>query len=126
MADYQTDRIYKVEHAGEPGPVRRQVRRQRVELTHRAEDRAIFVRNVHKMLRPGATHLSVSFSVQDREFGGVGKYRQTPLGTTLYFSSEEEIESIYAPGFEILDLRTIEVAGKYGAHLAVAARLERK
>jgi len=34
VADYQTDRIYKVEHRGEAGPVRKETRRQRVELTH--------------------------------------------------------------------------------------------
>jgi SAM-dependent methyltransferase len=88
--------------------------------------RPTFVRNVHAMLRPGAIHLSVCFSVEDEHFGGIGKYRKTPLETTLYFSSEEEIEQAFATNFDILELRTIEVEGKYGTHRAVAALLERK
>ncbi len=88
--------------------------------------RGAFVRNVHRVLRPGASYLSVCFSDRDREFGGEGKYRKTPLGTTLYFSSEDEIERIFMPNFRILELDTAEIIGKYGPHLAVVTLLERK
>ena len=54
------------------------------------------------------------------------KYRETPLGTTLYFSSEEEIEQIYSPQFRILELDSKEVTGKFGPQLAVVALLERE
>ncbi|UCH85402.1 MAG: class I SAM-dependent methyltransferase [Candidatus Latescibacterota bacterium] len=90
------------------------------------DQREAFVRNVHRMLRPGAKHLSVCFSEQDRGFGVKGRYRETPLGTTLYFSSEPEIEQLYAPLFDILELGTKEITGKYGPHVVVAALLERK
>jgi 2-polyprenyl-3-methyl-5-hydroxy-6-metoxy-1,4-benzoquinol methylase len=89
------------------------------------DKRESFVRNAHRMLRPGATYLSVCFSDRDRDFGGEGQYRKTPLGTTLYFSSEGEIKQVFAPLFNILELDTIEIAGKYGPHLAVVALLER-
>ena len=89
------------------------------------EMRAVFVDNVHRMLRPGAKHLSVCFAEQNSSFGGVGKYRETPMGTTLYFSSEDEIEQIFSPKFKVLELDTREVEGKYGAHIAVVALLER-
>ena len=90
------------------------------------EKREAFVDNVFRMLRPGALHLSVCFSEQNTSFGGVGKYRETPLGTKLYFSSEEEVEQIYSPKFQILELATRQVEGKYGPHIAVVALLERK
>ena len=89
------------------------------------EKREAYVSNVHRMLRPGATHLSVCFSEEDPDFGGTGKYRQTPLGTTLYFSSEEEIRELFSQKFQILELHTTPIAGKYGPHTAVVALLER-
>ena len=89
------------------------------------EKREAYVSNVHRMLRPGATHLSVCFSEEDPDFGGTGKYRQTPLGTTLYFSSEEEISELFSQKFQILELDTTAIAGKYGPHIAVVALLNR-
>jgi SAM-dependent methyltransferase len=90
------------------------------------EKRETFVDNVRRMLRPGATHLSVCFSEQDLSFGGEGRYRKTPLDTTLYFSSEEEIEQVFTPKFKILKLHTAEIAGKYGSHHVIVALLKRK
>ena len=83
------------------------------------EDRKIYIDNISKILEPGGTYFSICFSEQDPDFGGEGKYRQTPMNTTLYFSSEEEIRNLLAPGFAIEELRTVEIAGKYGPHLAV-------
>jgi SAM-dependent methyltransferase len=88
--------------------------------------RQAYVSNVDRMLRPGATHLSVCFSEEDPDFGGSGKYRQTPLGTTLYFSSEEEIERLFSQKFRVLELDTTTIVGKYGPHMAVVALLERR
>jgi 2-polyprenyl-3-methyl-5-hydroxy-6-metoxy-1,4-benzoquinol methylase len=98
------------------------------ELLHHVfpEQRDTYASNVGRMLRPGATHLSVCFSDRDRDFGGTGKYRKTPLGTTLYFSSEAEIERLFIAKFRILELDTAEIVGKYGAHTAVVALLECK
>ena len=89
------------------------------------EDREAYVSGLHRLLRPGATHMSVCFSEDDPDFGGTGKYRQTPMGTTLYFSSPEEIEGVFTPRFRVLELDTTQIAGKYGPHMAVVALLER-
>jgi len=89
------------------------------------EDRERYVRNVHRILRPGGKYLSVCFSDEDPQFGGSGKYRKTPLGTTLYFSSEDELRDLFRPFFTIRSLTTREVPGKYGPHLAVCAFMER-
>ena len=82
--------------------------------------------NVNRLLNPGGVYFSVCFSEDDPEFGGEGKIRPTPLGTELYFSSEDELREQFAPYFDILELCTIEIPGKYGPHVAVAAWLKRK
>jgi SAM-dependent methyltransferase len=87
--------------------------------------RKAFVRNVHRLLRPGARYLSVCFSEDDPGFGGQGKYRRTSLGTELYFSSPDEIERLFSSRFQILELETKTIEGKRGAHLAVVALLKR-
>jgi SAM-dependent methyltransferase len=90
------------------------------------EHRDRYVANVHKMLRPLARYLSVCFSEDDDpSFGGTGKYRKTPLGTTLYFSSEQELRNLFEPMFDIEELSTVEVAGKFKPHKAVKALLRR-
>ena len=85
------------------------------------EERETYIDNISKMLERGGTYFSVCFSEQDPDFGGEGKYRKTPMNTTLYFSSEEEIRNLLAPNFEIKELSTVEIAGKYGPHIAVMA-----
>ena len=89
------------------------------------EDREKYVLNVHRLLREGGSYLSVCFSEEDTGFGGEGKYRRTPLGTTLYFSSEEELQNLFEPFFHIQELSTSEIAGKYGPHRAVIALMTR-
>ncbi len=91
------------------------------ELLHHIfpEDRETYIRNVHRLLRPGGLYFSACFAESDPQFGGTGKYRETPIGTTLYFSSEEEIRDLIAPWFTIRELKTIEVGGKFGPHTMV-------
>ena len=96
------------------------------ELLHHIfpEDRETYARNVHRVLNPGAMYLSVCFSEDDPQFGGAGKFRKTPIGTTLYFSSESELRELFSPYFVVRELKTIEVSGKYGPHKAIYALLE--
>jgi SAM-dependent methyltransferase len=92
------------------------------ELLHhlRPDERAVYIRNVHRVTNPGASYLSVCFSEEDPQFGGKGKTRKTPVGTILYFSSEDEIRDLVSPFFSIRSLRTIDVAAKSGGtHRAV-------
>jgi SAM-dependent methyltransferase len=98
------------------------------ELLHHIfpEDRQTYVRNVYKVLNPGATYLSVCFSEDDPQFGGTGKFRTTRIGTTLYFSSESELRELFSPYFVIRELKTIEVGGKYGPHRAIYALSKRR
>jgi len=90
------------------------------------EDRETYIRNVHKITNPGATYFSVCFSEKDPQFGGNGKYRETRIGTTLYFSSESELRELVSLYFTIRELKTIEVSGKFGSHSAVCLLAERR
>ena len=98
------------------------------ELLHHIypEKRKKYVENVYRILNPGRKYLSVCFSERDPQFGGSGKYRETPLGTILYFSSEDELRDLFEPYFNIKELKTIEISGKFAPHLANYAFMERK
>jgi hypothetical protein len=60
-----------------------------------------YIENVYRIINPGGKYLSVCFSEKDLQFGGSGKYRETPLGT-------------------------IEISGKFAPHLTNYAFMERK
>ncbi|MDA3843250.1 MAG: class I SAM-dependent methyltransferase [Candidatus Kapabacteria bacterium] len=98
------------------------------ELLHHIfpNDRGQYAKNVNRMLKPGGRYLSVCFSEESPQFGGKGKYRITPLGTELYFSSEVELESLFAGIFQIEELKTVEVQGKFSTHLAVYVMMRKK
>jgi cyclopropane fatty-acyl-phospholipid synthase-like methyltransferase len=90
------------------------------------EDREAYINNVYKLLNSGGLYLSVCFSEESLQFGGEGKYRKTPLDTVLYFSSESEMETLFDPLFEIKELTTVDVDGKFGTHKAIYAFLKKK
>lgn len=90
------------------------------------EQRTRYVRNVWAKLAPRGLYLSLCFSEQDPQFGGSGKCRETSLGTLLYFSSEDELRDLFAPGFDMRELKTIQIQGKHASHLAVCAFMQKK
>ncbi len=97
------------------------------ELLHHVfpEQRKKYVGNVYGKLNPKGQYLSLCFSEKDPQFGGSGKYRETPLGTLLYLSSEDELRDLFKPYFSIEELRTIQISGKFAPHLAIYAFMER-
>ncbi len=90
-------------------------------------ERPQYVQNVFRMLQPGGKYLSVCFSEDDdADFGGEGKYRTTPLNTTLYFSSTAELRELFEPLFVLHELDTVVVPGKHRSHVAVKAFMSRR
>ncbi|MFC1729392.1 class I SAM-dependent methyltransferase [candidate division KSB1 bacterium] len=98
------------------------------ELLHHIfpEHREKYIQNVYRKLNPDSSYYSLCFSEKNRQFGGSGKYRETPIGTVLYFSSENELKELFEPYFMIEELKTIQIKGKYGPHEAVYAFMRRK
>jgi len=98
------------------------------ELLHHIfpKHRSTYVKNVYSILNPGGKYLSVCFSEQNKQFGGAGKVRETPLGTVLYFSSEEELRGLFSPYFDVLELKTIQIKGRHGPHDVVYGFMEKK
>ncbi len=90
------------------------------------ERRQKYVENVYRILNRGGKYLSLCFSQQDTGFGGSGKFRESSLGTVLYFSSEDELRELFEPYFEIIDLRTIKISGKFEPHVFNYVFMERK
>jgi len=90
------------------------------------ENRKRYVETVHRVLASGGKYFSVCFSEQDGAFGGSGKVRKTPLGTVLFFSSEEELRDLFGPCFAVRTLKTAEVEGKWERHLMNVALMEKK
>lgn len=90
------------------------------------EHREKYIENVNRILNSGGKYLSVCFSEKDSHFGGSGKYRETPLGTILYFSSEEELKELFSACFKIIELKTIKIEGKFSPHFANYVFMEKK
>ena len=98
------------------------------ELLHHIfpEDREKYIDNVQRLLSAEGRYFSVCFSEDSPQFGGTGKYRKTPLGTVLYFSSEKEMELLFKRYFVIRDLKTIDIKGKDATHKAIYAFMRKK
>ncbi len=78
------------------------------------------------MLNSNTSYFSVCFSENSSQFGGTGKYRETPIGTVLYFSSEEELRKLSFPWFIIDQLKTIEIERKLMNHKVNFALMTKK
>ena len=98
------------------------------ELLHHIfpEKRRKYAQNVYRILNPRGKYLSVCFSEKDPQFGSSGKYRETRLGTILYFSSEDELRDLFNSYFKIKELKTMEISGKPAPHLANYIFMEKK
>jgi cyclopropane fatty-acyl-phospholipid synthase-like methyltransferase len=90
------------------------------------QSRKKYVENVYRILNPQGKYLSTCFSEKDSGFGSEGKYMKTRLGTTLYFSSEDELRKLFESFFQIKDQRTVKIEGKFKPHIFNYVFMERK
>jgi len=98
------------------------------ELLHHIypEDRIKYIENVYKLLKPEGHYMSVCFSEESAQFGGLGKYRKTPIGTVLYFSSEAEMESLFSRLFYVEEMKSVDIKARRGVHKAIYALMRQK
>lgn len=76
------------------------------------EQRQKHVENVNKLLSPGGNYLSVCFNIESPDFGGKReKLRKSPLGTIVYYSSQEELKQLFEQHFKILETKIVEMRG---------------
>lgn len=68
------------------------------------EDREIYIRTLAETMSPGALYMALTFNEASPEWGGPGvKYRVSPrTGATVYYSSKEELDALYAPYFDLV------------------------
>ena len=90
------------------------------------EQRSKYIENVSRILNPKGRYLSVCFSDEDKGFEGAGKYRKTTIGSVLYFSCRDELRKLFEPHFQIIDLRTVEISGKFEPHIFNYVFMQRK
>jgi len=69
-----------------------------------------YVEDIADLLNKGGKYLSACFNEQSPEFGGLGKYRKSPSGTRLYFSSQNELRELFEPRFHINEAKIIRVS----------------
>ena len=75
------------------------------------ENRDKYVKDVYNLLNKNGKYLSVCFNEKSPEFGKVGqKLRKTPLGTTLYYSSQDELKQLFKQ-FNILENKIVTMTG---------------
>jgi SAM-dependent methyltransferase len=88
-------------------------------------DRPRYVEAVAQRLSAGALYLSACFHLDDPNFGGKGRFRKTPLGTILYFSTEDELYDLFSLRFLILKQKIIQIPGRDLAHKAILCLMEK-
>ncbi|MHC4913504.1 MAG: class I SAM-dependent methyltransferase [Planctomycetota bacterium] len=89
------------------------------------DQRQKYVENVYRILNPKGKYLSLCFSEKDTGFEGSGKYRKTDVGSVIYFSSEDELRKLFETHFQIIDLRTVQISGKFESHIFNYAFMEK-
>lgn len=90
------------------------------------EHRQKYVNNVYQLLNQDSKYLSVCFSEKDNGFEESGKYRKTKIGSVLYFSNEAELRELFEPCFGIIEIKTVEIKGKFLDHVFNYVFMKRK
>jgi hypothetical protein len=78
-------------------------------------DRERHIRNVSGILNNGAKYFASCFSERGIDVTSPeDKYRISPLGTRLYYSSQEELQELYRRHFKVIELSLSEFEGPPG------------
>jgi len=79
-----------------------------------------YVEDVARLLNARGKYLSACFSEHSPEVaGGREKYKISPVGTKLYYSSQSELRELFEPHFRIIQTKITTIFGRHGqAHTA--------
>lgn len=72
-----------------------------------------YINNVSDLLNEKGKYLSVCFNIDSPEFGGPGKnHRMSPMNTKMYYSTQNELKTLFEQHFKILESKLITLPGK--------------
>ncbi len=83
-------------------------------LHHLTQDELVsYIPKVSETLRKGGLYLTASFNINSPEYGKPGqRYRETPIGTKLFYRSQQELIELFEPHFDIIRKEISPLAGK--------------
>lgn len=87
----------------------------------RFEDREKYVKNVNNLLNDKGYYLSVCFNIKSPDWGMKNeRYRKSPVGTYLFYSSLDELNKLFEKYFDIIESKIVNIdAGKQSfSHIA--------
>ncbi len=75
------------------------------------DERERHVKNVASLLKPKGRYLVECFNVDSPAFGQAGKRerQESMMGSTLYFSSTEDLKELYSKQFRTIESKMIEI-----------------
>ncbi len=78
-------------------------------------ERQKYVEDVAQLLNERGKYLSACFSEHSPEVAGGGeKYKISPVGTKLYYSSQSELRELFEPHFRIIQTKITTIFGRHG------------
>ena len=77
--------------------------------------RSAYAANIARKVNKNGYYLSLCFNDESKQTSGSEhKFSVSPVGTKLYYTSQEQIRNLFEQHFEIVDLRHSEILGRFG------------
>lgn len=87
-----------------------------------------YVERIAALMNSKGRYLSTCFNDESAETTGEKhKFAISPVGTKLFYTSQAQIEKLFAPHFDIIELRKTTIKGRHGQeHIANYCFMEKK
>jgi cyclopropane fatty-acyl-phospholipid synthase-like methyltransferase len=73
----------------------------------------LYIEKVSKVLIPGGLYMTNTFNIESEAYGQKGeKVRKTPLGTELYYYTQEEMRALFSKHFDVIEEEIVPLQGK--------------
>jgi 2-polyprenyl-3-methyl-5-hydroxy-6-metoxy-1,4-benzoquinol methylase len=77
--------------------------------------RPAYVENLAGLLQPKGSYLATCFNDESSEtVGDKHKFQISPVGTKLYYSSQQQLRELYQRHFHIIELKLTTIKGRFG------------